>query len=446
MFRPTRTARSAEQFPCAGERFVRPRGESRRLRRRAAAAAAPAASQAAVPAAIGVDPVGGSAASRRLPPRCRRSRSLRRSAAGSRAAGSDNGGGRGRSGPARPRIGRRLCRRTWRRRAVNCRSDGAGTRRTRTPIAARAVIRRSEAGPDIRPSWRGRGAFLARTSNHAANRWNPCRDVQRVAIVDPSDATREELRNVLLGMESVWLEAECARYEFFFDVIRQSSPDVVIVSLDSDQTKALQLIAQLTQVKPDLPILAVSAKGDGQAILQALRSGASEFLTAPVVLEELLKALQRLSGRGRRHDSRHGNGVATAQGRFAGHRRPRLARRRRLHQPGRQPRRHAGPGPDQQRRPDRPRPGPGRRRRGPRPDGRLHAGRRGPEHRPARHEFLRRSLSQARLRPVAAAAPGAVGGRRLIREEHLQRVIGLLRASYHASDPRPEQELLGRPT
>src|SRR5207249_1020083 len=41
---------------------------------------------------------------------------------------------------------------------------------------------------------------------------------------------------------------------------------------------------------------------DGQAILQALRSGAREFLTAPVVLEELLKALQRLA-------RSHSNGV-----------------------------------------------------------------------------------------------------------------------------------------
>ncbi len=128
-------------------------------------------------------------------------------------------------------------------------------------------------------------------------------DVQRIAIVDPNDATREELRQVLLGMDSLWLEAECARYEFFFDVISQSSPDVVIVSLDSDQNKALQLIGQLTQVSPDLPILTVSAKGDGQAILKALRSGAKEFLTAPVVIEDLLKALQRLRPRG---DSRPG--------------------------------------------------------------------------------------------------------------------------------------------
>jgi pilus assembly protein CpaE len=137
------------------------------------------------------------------------------------------------------------------------------------------------------------------------------KDVQRVAIVDPSDVTREELRKVLLGMESIWLEAECARYEFFFDVISQSSPDVVIVSLDSDQNKALALIAQVAQVSPDLPILAVSGKGDGQAILQALRSGAKEFLTSPVVIEELLKALRRLKPRA---DSRQGDtGAAKAE-------------------------------------------------------------------------------------------------------------------------------------
>jgi pilus assembly protein CpaE len=120
------------------------------------------------------------------------------------------------------------------------------------------------------------------------------KDVQRIAIVDPSDATREELRNVLLGMEDVWLESECARYEFFFDVIQQSHPDVVVISLDSDQSKALQLISQLAAQVPEMPILAISARGDGQAILQALRSGAREFLTVPVVLEELIKALQRL--------------------------------------------------------------------------------------------------------------------------------------------------------
>lgn len=121
------------------------------------------------------------------------------------------------------------------------------------------------------------------------------REVQRIAIVDPNDSTREPLRNLLLGVETVWLEAECSRYEFFIDVVRQSHPDTAVVSLDSDHDKAMQLIAHMVAEFPSVPILAVSARGDGQSILKALRAGAREFLTQPVVLEELLTALQRLS-------------------------------------------------------------------------------------------------------------------------------------------------------
>jgi pilus assembly protein CpaE len=139
------------------------------------------------------------------------------------------------------------------------------------------------------------------------------RDVQRVVIVDPSDSTREPLRNLVLGIESVWLEAECSRYDFFLDVVRQSSPDVAIVSLDSDHNKAMQLIAHLTQECPDLPILAVSGVGDGQSILKALRSGAREFLTQPVVLDELLTALARLHQQRSVRDGNAANGAAKAE-------------------------------------------------------------------------------------------------------------------------------------
>jgi pilus assembly protein CpaE len=137
-------------------------------------------------------------------------------------------------------------------------------------------------------------------------------DVQRIAIVDPSDVTREPLRNLLLGVESIWLEEECSRYEFFLDVIRQSNPDVAVVSLDSDHAKALQLICQLSAEVPNLPVLAVSGRGDGQHILQALRSGAKEFLTQPVVLEELLTALQRLRRSRSAYDSANGTSFVRA--------------------------------------------------------------------------------------------------------------------------------------
>lgn len=120
----------------------------------------------------------------------------------------------------------------------------------------------------------------------------------RIAIVDPSDVTREPLLHLLHGVDSVWIEAESKRYEAFLDIVQQYDPEAVIVSLDADQTKSLALISQLTAEYANLPILAISGRGDGQTILHALRAGAREFLTQPVVLEELLKALRRLTDTG----------------------------------------------------------------------------------------------------------------------------------------------------
>ena len=95
----------------------------------------------------------------------------------------------------------------------------------------------------------------------------------RIAIVDPSEITREPLRNLLLGVDSIWIEAECTRYEFFLDVVAQSNPEVVVVALDTDQGKALQLISNLAAVHPGLPVLAISARGDGQSIRKRCARG-----------------------------------------------------------------------------------------------------------------------------------------------------------------------------
>ncbi|VTR91724.1 response regulator receiver protein : Response regulator receiver protein OS=Pirellula staleyi (strain ATCC 27377 / DSM 6068 / ICPB 4128) GN=Psta_2077 PE=4 SV=1: Response_reg: AAA_31 [Gemmata massiliana] len=135
--------------------------------------------------------------------------------------------------------------------------------------------------------------------------------MQRVAIVDPNESTRESLRTLLLGVDFVWLEAECARYEYFFEVIQASTPDLVIVTLDADKTKALQMIGQLSVEHPKLPILTISH--DHQALLQSLQKGAKYFLTHPVGLEDMLAALRRALGESGGSDAPTAGGSASAR-------------------------------------------------------------------------------------------------------------------------------------
>jgi pilus assembly protein CpaE len=120
-------------------------------------------------------------------------------------------------------------------------------------------------------------------------------NVLRLAIVDPNDQTRDALKSMLLGMDVIWLEAECSRYEFFADVVGQTNPDIGVVCLDSDPNKAIALIGALRSSAHECSILAVSNSSDGQLILQAVRAGAKEFLTSPVNLPDLVSALERIA-------------------------------------------------------------------------------------------------------------------------------------------------------
>ncbi len=120
-------------------------------------------------------------------------------------------------------------------------------------------------------------------------------NVLRLAIVDPNDATRESLKSTLLGLETVWLEAECSRYAFFNDVVKQTNPDVALVSLDSDPDSGLKLIEELTHQSPDMVVLVASGSTDGNLILRTMRAGAKEFLTQPLKPEDVAAAVQRVA-------------------------------------------------------------------------------------------------------------------------------------------------------
>ncbi len=120
-------------------------------------------------------------------------------------------------------------------------------------------------------------------------------NVLRIALVDPNDASRDKLKAMLVGMDTVWLEADCSRYEFFPDVVEQTNPDVGVVSLDANPDKAIELISRLSVSAPDSVLLAASENTEGALILRTMRAGAKEFLTFPLSKDELSTTLERIS-------------------------------------------------------------------------------------------------------------------------------------------------------
>jgi pilus assembly protein CpaE len=145
-------------------------------------------------------------------------------------------------------------------------------------------------------------------------------NVLRLAIVDPVDTSRDALKSTLLGMEMVWLEAECSRYEFFADVVAQTHPDIGIVSLNQSPEKALQLVAQLHEQSPECSIVVISSSTDGNLILRAMRAGVKEFLPQPVRIEDLVAALDRIGNQrfGRGDNKSRGSTIIAVAGATGG--------------------------------------------------------------------------------------------------------------------------------
>ena len=102
---------------------------------------------------------------------------------------------------------------------------------------------------------------------------------------------------MLLGMEMVWLEAECSRYEFFADVVAQTNPDIGLVAIDKDPAKALELVSKLGAILARLLDPGGELGQRRQLDPAGARAGAKEFLTQPVRIEDLLAALGRISQR-----------------------------------------------------------------------------------------------------------------------------------------------------
>ncbi|MCH2200683.1 MAG: AAA family ATPase [Fuerstiella sp.] len=122
------------------------------------------------------------------------------------------------------------------------------------------------------------------------------KSVLRVATVDPSEDSRNALKTLLLGIDTVWLEAECSRYDFFMDVVQQTQPDIALVNVDADPDDAIRMISDISAGAPQCAVLVVSSSQEGSLILQVMRNGAREFLNQPLQLDDFVAALDRIRG------------------------------------------------------------------------------------------------------------------------------------------------------
>jgi pilus assembly protein CpaE len=83
------------------------------------------------------------------------------------------------------------------------------------------------------------------------------------------------------------------------DWLGSPAPDICIIDFDRDRRKAAQAAENIHSSAPETALFAISSDAQPDLIIQAMRSGCSEYLLKPMGREQLLNAVARVGGRRR---------------------------------------------------------------------------------------------------------------------------------------------------
>ena len=114
-------------------------------------------------------------------------------------------------------------------------------------------------------------------------------EIPVVFVVDADAAVRDTLAAVVRS--AGWEARTCASAEEFLRQQRATSQSCLLVELDLPGSSGLEL-QRLVAGRTDLPIIFMSARADIQATVRAMKAGAFEFFTKPVVPEVLIDAIR----------------------------------------------------------------------------------------------------------------------------------------------------------
>lgn len=112
-----------------------------------------------------------------------------------------------------------------------------------------------------------------------------------VLIVDDEKAMCELIDTALQmrGYQTAWCQSASAAMER----LMETEFDVVLTDVRMPGTSGLQLCQQINRLRPDVPVVVMTAFGTLETAVAAIRSGAYDFITKPVELEMLALTVDR---------------------------------------------------------------------------------------------------------------------------------------------------------
>ena len=116
----------------------------------------------------------------------------------------------------------------------------------------------------------------------------------KVLLADDHSIVRAGLRRIVEESGDMEVIAEAADGREAIQQTHKQLPDVAVIDISMPALDGLEVISQLRNYYPKLPILILTMHEEGQYVVRAIEAGAMGYITKQSAPEQLVKAIRKV--------------------------------------------------------------------------------------------------------------------------------------------------------
>jgi DNA-binding NarL/FixJ family response regulator len=121
----------------------------------------------------------------------------------------------------------------------------------------------------------------------------------KTLIADDHAVVRRGLKQILQETPDIIASGEASDSCEVLDLVRKHSWDVLLLDISMPGRSGLDILREIKQISPQLPVLVLSMHAEEQFASRVLKSGAAGYLPKESAPEELVKAIRKVHAGGK---------------------------------------------------------------------------------------------------------------------------------------------------
>src|SRR5580704_11896015 len=117
---------------------------------------------------------------------------------------------------------------------------------------------------------------------------------KRILIIDDHAVVRDGVKRIFEEQPGATAFGEASTGPEAVMLVQQQSWDVAVLDISLGSTSGLEVLKELKQVRPKLPVLILSMHSEEQYARRAFKAGAAGYITKDRSRTELVKAVNKV--------------------------------------------------------------------------------------------------------------------------------------------------------